>query len=48
MPLSKEKIIQTIFDAVDELNTILSEEERLEKSPETLLAGEKEAWTLLG
>jgi acyl carrier protein len=48
MPLSKEKIIQTIFDAVDELNTILTEEERLEKSPETLLAGEKGSLDSLG
>jgi acyl carrier protein len=40
MPLSKEKIIQTIYDAIDEVNETLAEEERLEKLPDTLLAGE--------
>ena len=41
MLFSKEKITQTIFDAVEEVNILLSEEERLEKLPETLLASEK-------
>ena len=41
MLYSKEKITQTIFDAVEEVNILLSEEERLEKRPETLLASEK-------
>ena len=41
MLFSKEKITQTIFDAVEEVNILLSEDERLEKLPETLLAGEK-------
>jgi acyl carrier protein len=40
MPLSKEKIIQTIYDAIAEINGFLAEEERLENLPDTLLAGE--------
>ena len=35
-----EKIIQAIFDAVDELNQLLPEKERLKKSVDTILFGE--------
>ena len=41
MQLSKEKIVQIIYDSVDEVNETLVEEERLNKLPDTLLAGEK-------
>ena len=41
MQLSKEKIVQIIYDSVDEVNETLAEEERLNKLPDTLLAGEK-------
>ena len=41
MQLPKEKIVQIIYDAVDEVNETLSENERLNKLPDTLLVGEK-------
>ena len=36
----REKIIQALFAAIDELNEIRSPEQRLEKSPELILFGE--------
>ncbi len=48
MQLSKANILQTIFGAVDEVNQILAEEKRLEKSPGTLLAGENGSLDSLG
>jgi len=41
MLFSKEKITQTIFDAIEEFNDLLAEEKHLEKLPETLLNSEK-------
>ena len=41
MQLPKKQIVQIIYDAVDEVNETLVEEERLNKLPDTLLAGEK-------
>ena len=41
MLFSKEKITQTIFDAIEEVNDLLPEEKQLEKLPETLLKSEK-------
>ena len=48
MSLSKEKIIQTIFAAIDEVNNILVEEERLEKLPNTILVGDNGKLDSLG
>ena len=48
MGLSKEKILQTVFGAVDEVNEMLAEEERLEKLPNTLLTGDGGSLTSLG
>ena len=48
MGLSKENILQTIFGAVDEVNKMLAEEERLEKLPSTLLAGDGGSLDSLG
>jgi len=41
MQLPKKQIVQIIYDAVDEVNETLAEKERLNKLPDTLLAGEK-------
>ena len=40
MQIDKENLLQTIFGAIDEVNNILAEDKRLEKSPSTLLAGD--------
>ena len=40
MQIDKENLLQTIFGAIDGVNSILAEEKRLEKSPNTLLAGD--------
>jgi acyl carrier protein len=48
MGLSKGNILQTIFGAVDEINKMLAEEERLEKLPNTLLTGDGGSLTSLG
>ena len=40
MELSEERILRTIFEVVDEVNKMLPEERRLQKSPDTFLAGE--------
>jgi acyl carrier protein len=48
MQLSKENILHTIFGAVDEVNQTLAEEQRLEKLPGTLLAGDKGSLDSLG
>ena len=48
MGLSKEDIRQTIFVAVDVVNEMLAEEERLEKLPDTLLAGDEGGLDSLG
>ena len=39
MELSEEKILLSIFKTIDEVNKILSEERRLQKLPDTFLAG---------
>lgn len=36
----RKKIIKVIFDVIDELNRQLAKEQRLKKSPETVLIGE--------
>ncbi len=43
-----EKVIQIIFDVVDEVNEELPEESRLEKSPDTVLFGESGKLDSLG
>jgi hypothetical protein len=48
MQFSKENILHTIFGAVDEVNQTLAEEQRLEKSPGTLLAGDNGSLDSLG
>ena len=39
MEMSEEKLVLTIFKAVDEVNKMLPEERRLKKLPDTFLAG---------
>jgi len=41
MKILTESVITTIYGAVDEVNKMLPEEERLEKLPRTFLAGDK-------
>lgn len=36
----REKILKSIYEAVDEVNDQLSEDQQLEKSPDTVLLGE--------
>ena len=36
----RDKILKNIYDAVDEVNEQLSEDQALEKSPDTVLMGE--------
>ncbi len=48
MELSKENILQTIFGAIDEVNKMLAEEERLEKSLNTRLVGDGGGLNSLG
>ncbi|MEK9627498.1 MAG: hypothetical protein VW455_00605 [Nitrospinota bacterium] len=48
MPPSKEEITQTIFNSIDEVNNILTDEMKLEKSQETLLTGENGKLDSLG
>ena len=48
MQLSSDNIIQTIFGAIDEVNCSLSEEEQLEKLPNTILAGDQGTLDSLG
>jgi|TARA_Y100000310_G_scaffold182239_1_gene182317 acyl carrier protein len=38
--VEKEKILGSIYQAVDEVNEQLSEDQQLEKSPDTVLLGE--------
>ena len=40
MELSKERILRTIFEVVDEVNKMLPEERRLQKLSDTFLAGD--------
>ena len=40
MELSKETILRTIFEVVDEVNKMLPEERRLQKLSDTFLAGD--------
>ena len=40
MDLSEERILRTIFEVVNEVNKMLPEERRLQKSPDTFLAGD--------
>ena len=40
MELSEERILRTIFEVVDEVNKMLPEERRLQKLPDTFLAGD--------
>ena len=40
MTSSQDKTLQIIFEAVDEVNEMLPEEKRLEKSVDTVLAGD--------
>ena len=40
MKLSEERILRTIFEVVDEVNKMLPEERRLQKLPDTFLAGD--------
>ena len=44
----KEKVIQVIFSAIDEVNQDYSEEEQLEKSVDTALVGESGTLDSLG
>lgn len=46
--MEKHVIIQAICDAVDELNSTLPEEKRLDKSPETQLYGDSARLDSLG
>jgi acyl carrier protein len=48
MQLQKENVFQTLFNAIDEVNEMLAEEERLEKLPDTLLTGDGGKLTSLG
>ena len=41
MEMSEEKLVLTIFKAVDEVNKMLPEERRLKKLPDTFLAGDR-------
>jgi acyl carrier protein len=43
-----EKLAQLIFDAIDEINTQLSDDKRLEKLPTTALYGDKGKLDSLG
>ena len=40
MELFEERILRTIFEVVDEINKMLPEERRLQKLPDTFLAGD--------
>ena len=40
MELSEGMILQTIFETIDEVNNMLPEERRLQKLPDTFLAGD--------
>ena len=48
MELSKGNVLQTIFGAIDEVNKMLAEEERLEKSLNTRLVGDGGGLNSLG
>ena len=41
MEMSEEKLVLSIFKAVDEVNKMLPEERRLKKLPDTFLAGDR-------
>ena len=41
MELSEEKILRTIFETIDEVNKMMPEERRLQKLPDTFLAGDR-------
>ena len=41
MEMPEEKVVLSIFKAVDEVNKMLPEERRLKKLPNTFLAGDK-------
>jgi acyl carrier protein len=41
MELSEEKILRTIFETIDEVNKMMPEERRLQKFPDTFLAGDR-------
>ena len=46
--IKKEKILQVIFDAIDEINEQFEEEQRLMKSTDTVLFGESGKLDSLG
>ena len=46
--MEKEKIIQVIFDAIDEINERYPEDQRLSKSVDTVLTGESGELDSLG
>ena len=46
--MEKEKIIQVIFDAIDEINERYPEDQRLSKSVDTVLTGESGELVSLG
>jgi acyl carrier protein len=48
MKILTESVITTIYGAIDEINKMLPEEERLEKLPRTSLAGDKGRLDSLG
>ena len=41
MEMSEEKVVLSIFKALDEVNKMLPEERRLQKLPDTFLAGDR-------
>jgi acyl carrier protein len=41
MEMSEEKLVLSIFKAIDEVNNMLPEERRLKKLPDTFLAGDR-------
>lgn len=42
------KVMQTVYSAIDDVNQLLSESERLEKSVDTVLFGDKSALDSMG
>ena len=45
---SQERALEIIFEAVDEVNEMLSDDRKLEKQPETILAGDEGKLDSLG
>ena len=44
----KNKIVQVVYEAIDEVNLLLAEEEKIEKSLSTIIVGEKGELDSLG